>query len=106
MGFLFRFCDKEESMLCAIYKSAKKDGMYLYVEKRDQFDAVPDALRSAFGKPSFVMLFNLAGNKSLIHANNQDVMDQIKAQGFYLQMPKQEENLLEQFKKAQKSDRT
>ncbi|PVX33087.1 hypothetical protein C8D76_10953 [Pasteurella langaaensis DSM 22999] len=93
-------------MLCAIYKSAKKEGMYLYVEKRDQFDSLPDALRSLFGKPIFVMLFNLAGSKPLIQANNQDVMDKIKAQGFYLQMPKQEENLLEQLKNSQKSDRT
>ena len=49
-------------MLCAIYKSTKKEGMYLYVEKRDQFDKVPDALLNAFGKPIFVMLFNLAGS--------------------------------------------
>lgn len=85
-------------MLCAIYKSTKKEGMYLYVEKRDQFDLVPDALRNIFGKPIFVMLFNLSGSKPLIQANNQDVIEKIKEQGFYLQMPKQEENLLEQFK--------
>ncbi len=42
------------------------------------------------------MLFNLAGQKSLINANNEDVQQQIKQNGFYLQMPKQQENLLEQ----------
>lgn len=102
MGFLFW----EINMLCAIYKSAKKDGMYLYIEKRDQFDAIPETLRTAFGQPIFVMLFNLDGDKSLIQAKNQDVITQIKEQGFYLQMLKQEENLLEQFKNEQKSHRT
>ncbi|PJG83349.1 YcgL domain-containing protein [Caviibacterium pharyngocola] len=93
-------------MLCAIYKSRKKDGMYLYVEKRDNFDKVPQALREAFGTPIFVMLFNLNGEKPLIQAKNQEVAAQIQTQGFYLQMPKQEENLLAQHKNAQKNNRT
>ncbi|SUU45555.1 YcgL domain [Actinobacillus ureae] len=43
--------------LCAIYKSLKREGMFLYVAKRDQFDSVPETLRPMFGKPQFVMLF-------------------------------------------------
>ena len=61
-------------MLCAIYKSKKKEGMYLYIAKRDDFSALPNALREAFGTPAFVMLFNLAGQKTLINADNQEVM--------------------------------
>ena len=80
-------------MLCAIYKSLKKEGMYLYVEKREQFDAVPDELRQIFGKPQFVMLFNLAGEKQLQQAENQEVLAQIKQKGYYLQMPPPTENL-------------
>lgn len=93
-------------MLCAIYKSQKKDGMYLYVAKRDDFSTVPAALMSMFGKPIFVMLFNLAGNKQLIHATNAEVLEKIQQQGFYLQMPKQEENLFEQYQNSLKTDRT
>lgn len=93
-------------MLCAIYKSKKKDGMYLYVAKRDHFDDVPDALQQVFGTPIFVMLFNLAGNKPLAQADKQDVLKQIQQNGFYLQMPKLEENLLTQLKNVQKNDRT
>ncbi len=88
-------------MLCAIYKSKKKEGMYLYVAKRDCFDDVPEALRTMFGAPLFVMLFNLNGEKPLIRADKREVLKQIKEQGFYLQMPTQEENLLEQYKKTQ-----
>ncbi|MDY4281504.1 MAG: YcgL domain-containing protein [[Pasteurella] mairii] len=90
-------------MLCAIYKSKKKDGMYLYVEKRDVFDNVPPELKALFGTPIFVMLFNLKGNKSLIQADNQEVLAHLQNQGFYLQMPKVEENLLELHKRQQKN---
>lgn len=78
-------------MLCAIYKSKKKEGMYLYIAKRDDFSALPSALREAFGTPTFVMLFNLAGQKTLINADNQEVMEQIRQNGFYLQMPSQDD---------------
>lgn len=79
-------------MLCAIYKSPKEAGMYLYIEKRDQFAAVPEALlKVVFGKPTFVMLFNLAGNKSLVNADKLDVLRQIQERGFYLQTPKKDD---------------
>ncbi|MDO4698543.1 MAG: YcgL domain-containing protein [Pasteurellaceae bacterium] len=89
-------------MLCAIYKSSRKEGMYLYVAKRDQFDTVPDELRQIFGKPELVMLFNLAGEKALQGAENQDVLETIQRQGYYLQMPPPVENLHTQFVAVQK----
>ena len=78
-------------MLCAIYKSPKEPGMYLYIGKRDQFDALPDALLTAFGKQIFVMLFNLAGSKPLVNADKTEVLQQIKEKGFYLQTPKKDD---------------
>ncbi|GJJ80527.1 YcgL domain-containing protein [Pasteurella canis] len=78
-------------MLCAIYKSQRRVGTYLYVAKRDQFDPVPEGLREAFGVPIFVMMFNLAGNKLLVNADKKQVLEQIQQQGFYLQMPKEDD---------------
>lgn len=89
-------------MLCAIYKSLRKEGMYLYVAKRDRFDRVPDDLRQMFGKPQFVMMFNLAGEKQIKGADNREVQQTIENQGFYLQMPPPPENLLTAFLQAQK----
>lgn len=83
--------------LCAIYKSPKKEGMFLYVAKRDQFDSVPKALRQMFGKPQFVMLFNLTGEKQLKRSKNEEVLQAIQTQGFFLQMPPPPENLLKTF---------
>lgn len=89
-------------MLCAIYKSMKKEGMYLYIAKRDDFSAVPETLRQMFGKPQFVMLFNLLGNKPLKRADNREVLQKIQNEGFYLQMPPPPENLFTQFLQQQK----
>jgi len=72
-------------------------GMFLYVAKRDQFDAVPEALMQQFGKPQFVMFFNLAGEKPLKRAKNKDVLQAVEQQGFYLQMPPPPEDLLKAF---------
>ena len=85
-------------MLCTIYKTARHAGMYLYLAKRDDFSAVPDALLQRFGTPELLMLFNLNGKKALALADNQEVSAQLNTRGFYLQMPQQEENLLESFR--------
>lgn len=50
-----------------------------------------------FGKPQFVMLFNLVGEKPLKRVKNNDVLQAIEQQGFYLQMPPPPENLLKAF---------
>ncbi len=76
--------------------------MYLYVEKRDKFEAVPLELRQIFGKPEFVMLFNLAGEKQLKRVDNQEVLQKIQNEGFYLQMPPPPENLYAEFVARQK----
>ncbi|WP_018651947.1 YcgL domain-containing protein [Actinobacillus capsulatus] len=83
--------------LCAIYKSPKREEMFLYVAKRDQFDSVPEELRQMFGKPQFVMLFNLNGEKQLKRSKNEEVLQAIQTQGFFLQMPPPPENLLKTF---------
>ncbi|OOF69626.1 YcgL domain-containing protein [Rodentibacter caecimuris] len=80
-------------MLCAIYKSPKKFGAYLYIEKKGKFDRIPSMLFSSFGQPQFVMLFNLASKKKLINADKQEVKQKILEQGFYLQLAKQDDGL-------------
>lgn len=88
------------AMLCAIYKSIKKNETYLYVPKRDDFSRVPEPLMQMFGTPSLVMLFDLNGNKPLIRADKQEVQNKLKEQGYYLQMPPPQESLLTAHKKS------
>ncbi len=85
-------------MICAIYRSPKKEGMYVYIEKKDDFSSLPDELLKSFGQPQFAMLFNLKGEKQLKTAPNNEVLNTIKEQGFYLQVPPLPENLLKTLK--------
>ena len=64
-------------MLCAIYKSKKKPGSYLYLAKRDDFSSLPEALLEQFGKPEIVMMFNLLGSKRLHSVDNQEILEKI-----------------------------
>ncbi|WP_335736378.1 YcgL domain-containing protein [Rheinheimera muenzenbergensis] len=86
-------------MLCAVYKSVKKDGAYLYVQKRDDFSSVPAALLQSFGTPQLVTLINLASREHLANADIDKVKQQLAEQGFYLQFPPPVEDLLAQHKR-------
>lgn len=92
-------------MLCAIYKSSKKTETYLYVEKRDDFSKVPAPLLASFGRPSFVLMFNLAGNKPLVNAEKEKVLQEVQDKGFYLQLPPRQENLLAVHRNQQGEER-
>ena len=73
--------------LIQVYKSTHKDEMYLYVDKKEDLSRVPEPLLKQFGTPKKVMLIPLTPEKKLARAQAQDVLDQVKEQGFYLQMP-------------------
>jgi len=72
---------------CWIYKSPKKDEMYLYVNKQDCFDDVPEALLSRFGQPIFVMNLELSPLRKLAREDSKTVINNLQQQGFHLQMP-------------------
>ena len=85
-------------MLCVIYKSAKKAQMYLFVKTRDDFSLVPEALMTMFGTPTLVTLTNLATKTKLAFADLEKVKINLNEQGFYLQLPPPQEDLLKQHK--------
>ncbi len=72
---------------CWIYKSSKKDEMYLYLAREDDFEAVPELLMARFGKPSLVMELELDEQRRLARADVTRVMSQLSEEGYYLQMP-------------------
>jgi uncharacterized protein YcgL (UPF0745 family) len=83
-------------MLCAIYKSAKKEHTYLYVKTRDDFSSVPAQLMLTFGTPTLVTLTNLATKTKLAFADLEKVKANLNSEGFYLQLPPPKEDLLKQ----------
>jgi len=83
-----------DRQLVSIFKSAKKDEMYLYVMKRDRFQRVPDPLLAQFGEPEHVMDLLLTSEKTLARVDVKKVMDELTHKGFYLQMPPPKESML------------
>jgi len=81
-------------IICSIYRSPKKEEMYLYVDKRDGLDRVPDALKEMFGAPGHVMDMPLTAERKLARADTAKVLDGIRDQGFYLQMPPPKEDYM------------
>lgn len=81
-------------MLCAIYRSTKRDQTYLYVEKKDDFCRVPEELLQGFGQPQFSMSINLAQREKLATADIEKVKQSLLEQGYYLQVPPPMESLL------------
>jgi len=88
-------------MIVSVYKSAKKADTYLYIEKRDDFSPVPKQLMDTFGRPKFVMMVALQ-KRDLSLADKDKVMAKIREQGFYLQLPPPEVDLLKEFKQNRK----
>lgn len=78
-------------MHCFIYKSLKKDYLYLYIVKRDDFSKVPDALVNSLGKMEFVMDLMLSPERKLAREDVGKVIKSLKEQGFFVQLPPQKE---------------
>jgi len=90
-------------MLCAIYKSPKKKQTYLFIKQRDKFEDVPEALLAMFGTPTLVTIINLANKDKLGLADINKVKTNLIEQGYYLQLPPPEEDLLKTHKEQMQS---
>lgn len=77
-----------------IYKSQRKEGLYLYLPKKDDFSDVPQSLFDSMGKePVFVMELELSPEKQLAQEDVVKVIENLQSQGFHIQMPPKPEKL-------------
>lgn len=74
-------------MQCFIYKSLGINEIYLYLDSRDDFSRVPEALLQSLGRLVFVMELELSPERKLARADAAKVKDNIQRKGFYVQMP-------------------
>ncbi len=72
---------------CWIYRSSRKDEMYLYLAKKDEFEVVPEALLNLMGKVVLVMELELHPERRLARADVAQVMADLADRGFHLQLP-------------------
>ncbi|WP_275098589.1 YcgL domain-containing protein [Sedimenticola hydrogenitrophicus] len=72
---------------CWIYRSSKKDEMYLYLARQDAFEDVPQALLQRFGTPLPVMELALHPDRPLAREDVNKVIGNLRNLGYHLQMP-------------------
>jgi len=70
-----------------IYKSLKKDELYLYLQKKDDFSALPEPLLNSFGKIEFVMELEITPERKLAREDVNKVLLGLQEKGFFVQMP-------------------
>lgn len=76
-----------ETLPCWVYRSSRKQEMYLYLASEEGFDAVPAALRKRFGSPALVMELTLHPGLKLAREETTKVIDNLRGQGYHLQLP-------------------
>ena len=81
-------------MNCYVYRSNKKQGMYLYLGDKDDFSSVPESLLKLLGDISFSFEFDLDKDRKLVKVEAKEVIRVIKENGFFLQMPPAKSDLL------------
>ena len=89
-------------MLCAVYKSIRKSQTYLFIEKKDDFEPVPDPLLEQFGPPQLVSLLNIKPDSKLAMTDANTVIQAIQKNGFYLQLPPPSVDYLKEHKARRK----
>jgi len=70
-----------------IYKSLKKNELYLYLQKKDDFSDIPEPLLNSFGKIEFVMELEITADRKLAREDSVKVLQSLEEKGFFVQMP-------------------
>lgn len=79
---------------CSVFKSPKKHEMYVYVDRKDGVENLPEALLNIFGQPEHVLDMILTPEKNLARVDAIKVLEEIAEKGFYLQMPPGKEDYM------------
>lgn len=70
-----------------VFKSAKKNDFYLFLQADREFESLPKELRQSFGTPIFVMDLMIDEQRHLARADPLQVLSSLEEKGFYLQFP-------------------
>ena len=76
---------------CDVYRSSKKENLYLYVKAGEDPAKVPGELLAQFGEPELALSFTLHAERSLAREDPLRVMANLESQGFHLQLPPADE---------------
>lgn len=82
----------QSRLFCSVFRSSRKEGMYLFVRRGQELGDLPEALMKVFGRPEHSMDLLLRDGIKLARADVAEVMEAIEEKGFYLQMPPGDED--------------
>lgn len=84
-----------------IYKFSKKEDLYVYIARpdypndtdqiKDWLAILPKDFRQALGGESFVMHLDVGATDKLARVDKAEVLEKLTTQGYFVQMPAEEE---------------
>ncbi len=74
-------------MQAYVYKSQRKQDTYVYLARRDDFAAMPDAVHAQLAPFAFVLEVALTPERRLAQADAAQVRANLADRGFHLQFP-------------------
>lgn len=78
---------QSQKIICDIYRSEKKEDLYLYVPKAKGLKDVPEALLGMFGRPVLAFSLLLTPERKLAKEDINKVFESLAEKGFHLQLP-------------------
>lgn len=72
---------------CDVYRSSRKENLYIYVTKEEGLDRVPAELLAQFGEPEIALSFMLTSDRQLAKEDPERVLINLNNQGYHLQLP-------------------
>lgn len=85
---------------CAVYKTHKRNGVYLFVKEKGCFSDVPKALLDQLGSLELVMVLPFVSQKKLVKTDPKTLINALNNTGYFLQISDQEDNLLDQHRES------
>ena len=76
-----------ETTHCYIYRSKRKDELYLFLAKEDDFECVPEEIRKNLGHMEKAMELDITPTSTLARSDAEQVIKNLKEHGFHIQLP-------------------
>ena len=70
-----------------IYRCNRKPDTYIYLADKDDFSKLPEEIVNSLGIIEFAMELELSADKKLARENPSAVMQNLKTNGFHIQLP-------------------